>query len=1163
MKKNLLLFTFIISCNLLFAHENPFRFIENKGQWQRQVRAKAELGGASVFLEQNAFTFVFYESDKVADFHFKKVSSERIKFHAYKAKFLNSNALAETKLHEKANYYYNYFLGNKTKNWASDVKIYSEYEIQNLYQGINLKAYFHEESFKYDFIIQPKANPKQIEINYEGIDKIKITKEGNLFLQTSINQIIESKPYVFQIINGKKIEIPCNYQLKNKTVSFNFPKSYNRNHELIIDPNLVFSTFSGSVADNWGFTATNDEFGNGYSGGNVFGVAYPTILGAYDTTFNGLIDILIAKFDASGQNLLYYTYLGGNGRDQPMSLVTDGNENLLVLSQSNSPNYPYSLSAFDTVQNGGYDIVISKLSPNGQNLLASTYVGGLAFDGFNGFNGTNIYNFENTLNYNYGDFVRSEIIVDPSNNVFVASSSKSPDFPTDTINAYQPRNAGAQDAVVFKMDSELENMLWSTYLGGSGEDAAYSLVSDEAGGVYVTGGTQSMDFPKTMGSHQPVYQDSIDAFIAHLDSTGSNLLHGTFVGTTAYDQAYFIQKDRSNNIYIIGQTEGYFPIFPATAHHDTAGKQFICKYDSTLTNQLLSTVYGTGRQKGADISLTAFLIDECEERIFISGWGGNVNQTPSSGNPNVGFTTGLETSPNALQRTTDGSDFYLMVLERNADSLLYATFMGGNLSDEHVDGGTSRFDRRGIIYQSVCAGCGGNSDFRTSPTAYSRLNRSTNCNMLIFKFDFQLSGVNADFNWNINDPCPPYQIPFQNLTNRDSSRSSYQWMCSNGQSSTAVNPSFTFNQPGTYQVQLIALDTNTFCTPIDTVIKTIFIPPPPKPDFDFTFPSNNCVPTSIKMQNLSQNNSFFSSYEWKTSDGQNSNQNEPTFTFQQAGTYQIQMIANTICGYQDTIIKNIEVSDSLVAANFIWKNPDNLCLPLELEIINRSSKDSATRFSWYVEDNLTSTQFEPILTFTNPGKYEIMLIAHNDSSCNKADTSIRNITIPEKIPSIYADFCRCQSNGKNIILTAPNFRSNPVWFKESDSLFAGRIFETENPGLYLLKALDSLGCPIQDSFLVVHQNCFDEIPNVFTPNNDGINDTFQPLSADVTKFELLIYDRWGVKVFESKNANVTVWDGKNLKNNILVKQGVYYYLLKGRFCNGEEIETKGIIRVIR
>ncbi|HCK21444.1 MAG TPA: hypothetical protein DHW15_04570, partial [Bacteroidetes bacterium] len=219
-------------------------------------------------------------------------------------------------------------------------------------------------------------------------------------------------------------------------------------------------------------------------------------------------------------------------------------------------------------------------------------------------------------------------------------------------------------------------------------DGAYSLKLNSSGHVIATGGTASSTFPVTAGYWMDSYSGgSADGWVAKLNGSGTILLQGTFAGTNQYDQSYFVEVDEEDHIYITGQTRGAFPV-TADAYSETNGRQFITKLEPDLSTATYSMVFGSGAA-GINISPTALLVDDCEN-VYVSGWGGSVNQ---SYNPAVANTSGMTTTPDALDVTTDGSDFYFFVLEKNAENLLYASYFGGAGSNEHVDGGTSRFDK--------------------------------------------------------------------------------------------------------------------------------------------------------------------------------------------------------------------------------------------------------------------------------------------------------------------------------------------------------------------------------------------------------------------------------------------------------------------------------------
>ena len=422
-----------------------------------------------------------------------------------------------------------------------------------------------------------------------------------------------------------------------------------------------------------------------------------------------------------------------------------------------------------------------------------------------------------SLKYNYADDGRGGVILDNSNNVYVASCTISNDFPV-TGGCFQNVNKGLQDGCVFKMDPNLTSLTWSTYLGGSANDAGYNLALDNNNSVYVTGGTESANFPVSVGALHPAYMGNIDGFLTHLSSGGNAVLESTYIGTPFYDQSYFVQLDNFNNVYIYGQTGGAYPV-TAGVYSNANGGQFIHSFNSTLSSTNFSTVFGTG--KGTpDIAPSAFLVDKCQN-IYTSGWGGtlfNYNVLTST-------TFGLPVTGNAFQNTTDGSDFYFFVLQKNAAALWYASFFGGGISEEHVDGGTSRFDKSGVIYQAICESCGGNNDMPTSPGAWSTTNNAFNCNNALVKFDFDLLQTVAALNINPTTAagCAPFPVTF---TNQSQNAQNFHWNFGDGDTSNVMSPVHTYTASGTYTVQLIA-QSPLSCNILDTIFAVVTVYPNP------------------------------------------------------------------------------------------------------------------------------------------------------------------------------------------------------------------------------------------------------------------------------------------------------------------------------------------------
>ncbi|MEM6269087.1 MAG: PKD domain-containing protein [Bacteroidota bacterium] len=800
------------------------KFVENKNQWDAHIQYAADIPSGRVFFERNRLTYKFADLSNLHDeyFHSPGKRNEKkipIRGHAFRMEFAGGNANAHLSAEHRYPEYHNYYLGNDPSRWAGEVGLFGELHYAEVYPGIDLVFYGQEASLKYDAIVAPGADPGQIAFRYPGLDDIYL-EGGELVMVTSLGKHLEMAPLAYQMIDGQRREVACAFVLEAGTVGFALPEGYDADYELVIDPSIVFGSYTGSFADNFGFTATYDTAGNLYGGGIVFGSNYPTTMGAFQTMFQGGnlanpfgngFDISISKFNPTGTALVWSTYLGGTvDNEQPQSLITSEAGELYVYGRTFSSDYPVTAGAFQTTLAGGSDIVVTRFNVSGS-LARSTYVGGTGNDGLNIQNNF----FQNSLYFNYGDDARGEVMLDDQVSVYIASCTQSQNFPVTAGAIQTTYGGGLQDGCVFKMDSTLATLTYSTFLGGNSDDATYSVKVDANRNAFVAGGTSSPDFPTTPGVLQPAYGGAIDGYIAQINPAGTVLTASTFLGTSDYDQCFFLELDQFRNVYVVGQTLGSWPVSPGV-YSNANGKQFIGRYDPGLTTTQLSTVFGKGNAT-IDISPTAFLVDRCGF-IYVAGWGGS--QALGGGTNYTGTTNGLVTTPGAFQTTTDGADVYLIVLEPDAAGLEYATFYGGATSQEHVDGGTSRFDRDLIVYHAVCAGCQGSSDFPTTPGAVSQVNNSTNCNLGVFKFAFDPQDVFAAYIAQTIDSCAPFPV---NFTNNSSGGQQYIWNFGDGSPPvTTFNASHIFQNPGTYTVSLVAIDSNS-CNFSDTAVQTVTV----------------------------------------------------------------------------------------------------------------------------------------------------------------------------------------------------------------------------------------------------------------------------------------------------------------------------------------------------
>lgn len=977
-------------------------FVQNKNQWSREVQYRADIPSGFLFLKQNSLIYSFYDALRIdelrhghteghahTEYLYKDSDRETIKAAAFEVEFVGANDSPNLLPEQPGTMPRNYFLGNDPSKYASNVPSFGKMTYQNIYPNTDLRIFLKEDHLKYELELKAGTDPEQIRMRYKGAEKIELIN-GDLHILTAVHRVIEQKPYCYQVIDGKEVQVPSKFILKNNTLSFDFPEGFNKNYNLVIDPVLVFSTFSGSFADNWGITATYDSKSNLYSGGTVFGSGFPTTIGAFDVSFNDNIDIGIMKYNPTGTAALYATYIGGNSVEGPHSLIADDTDDLFIMGTTSSNNYPTSAGAYDASFSGGIpltdlfgggsygypngsDIFISKLNPSGSTLLASTFVGGARNDGLN--------QLGEALTKNYGDQMRGDLAFDAAGNVYVASVTRSPDFPI--VSAAFPSYGGSQqDAVVFKLNPTLNTMIWSTFYGGNGLDAAHSIKLNSAGKVYITGGTNSNNLPSTSGVYQFLYQGGIDAFVARFSADGAYEV-GTYVGTSSYNQAYLMDIDEAGSVYLFGQTQGTYPVIGAVYSNPNSG-QFIHKLSPNLVSTSFSTTIGTGRST-PDISPTSFLVNSCNQ-IYLSGWGGVTNNRPVY--MGLSTTTGLPVGGGPIKSTTTGNDFYLMILSSNASSFLYGSFFGEDgPRGEHVDGGTSRFDRKtGSIYHAVCA-CGG-SGFPTTPGAWSRTNNSTNCNNAAFKIDFD--SLKAAFNTRdvngvvgVTDGCAPLRLRFDNLS---VGATSYEWTFDTISVSTDVTGIWvTFETAGVYQIRLIARNP-ILCKSRDTAFMTIKVI---EANFKVNGPFKICQGQSVKLKA-----SGGGKYLWKPDSTLScSTCAEPTATPPVTTTYLVSIEAANGCKKDTSIL--VEVLPPL-KPNFKVKLENPCDTVTKVTIINES--EGVKNYIWTGPFGTSTLANPPPFTVSGVGEYTIKLVVSNencrDSITKKFSIFKNNIRLP-------------------------------------------------------------------------------------------------------------------------------------------------------------------------
>jgi gliding motility-associated-like protein len=1216
------------------------QFIENKGQWNSKVKFQGTItGGSQFFLTQQGYQILLSDSNdikKMADYysghdpndkatisrrqdHFpekqKNIAQQQPTFtvhsHAYQVSFVGSSANAFIQPDKYLNTYNNYFIGNDPSKWASRCKIFQAVLYKNIYPNIDIRYYTDNEGkLKYDFIVYPGGDASKIMLQFDGTDGLNINK-NQLVIKTSVGNVIEMQPYAYQPGKSKQ-QVNAKYNLDGNKVNFKLG-IYDRSSILVIDPALIFASFSGSIADNWGYTATYDNAGNFYAGGIAFSdFSYAVSPGAFQTVFGGgngsdnaaANDIAIIKLDATGANRIYGTYLGGTGDESPHSMVVDGTGDLIVAGRTSSPNFPTNnipkTVNTDPSGNSGFDIYITKFSYDGSAIVGSKIIGGSNDDGVNIRPKYNGGSGDESIRRNYGDDSRSEVIVDAANNIYLASCTRSmQDFPV-TVGAFQTTaSKGSQDAALIKLHPDL-SVAFISYLGGNGDDAAFVLsLNPLNNNIYVGGATTSTDLQKTSGNAGPTLQSSYqggacDGFVSIVSNDGSAQIKTCYVGNNGNDMVYGVQFDKLGFPYIMGTTTVAFPTInspwnssDAVGKLQASGKQFIIKMKPDLSGIIYSANFGTNTA-APNISPVAFLVDRCEN-VYMSGWGGGLAK--AEGYTNAG-TAGLSVTSDAILSRTDGSDFYFFVLEKDAASQLYGSFFG-NLDlvpdvGDHVDGGTSRFDRQGIIYQAECSNCGRVGKFPVTSGAWntgsppgsgqSPAQGGSKCNEAAIKIAFQLAGVSAGVRTSINGllrdttGCIPLDV---NFTDTMAMGRSYVWDFGDGSpmvTTTSPSTNHTYNNVGVYRVMLIAIDSST-CNIADTSYTHIrarankaptsftFSKLAPCDSLKYLFTNTSTAPAGLPFS--------AQSFEWSFGDGttQITGTSPVTHTYPSPGTYNVglYMIDTTYCNYPDSATVQIRVA-ALVKAAF--QTPAFGCAPYNAVFNNTSS--GGEQFIWDFGDGVTSTETSPTHLYKTVGTYTITLIANDPQTCNKTDTTQFTITVS---PKPIAGFT--YSPIPPLENTPSTFNNNSTgatvykWiFGDGDSLvtytldtLVQHIYNVTGTYTACLVAYNDYGCTdtvCQNVQAIVVPLV--DVPNAFTPNGDGVNDFVKVKGYGIGKMDWKIYNRWGALVFWSTDIK-SGWDGRY--KGAMQPQEVYTYILDVIFTDGTKYRKTGDITLLK
>jgi hypothetical protein len=533
----------------------------------------------------------------------------------------------------------NYLVGDEPALWRTDVPTFARVRYPGVYPGVDLVFYGNGRNLEYDFVVAPGADPRDVSMEFEGADGVRLDDGGDLVIAVGGGEVRQLRPVAYQRDDeGGRRPVPAAYSLDAAGRARLDLGAYDAGRELVVDPVLVYSTYLGGPGSDTAQSVTLDSNGAAYVVGHTSS-PWPTTAGAYDTVFNGATDAFVTKLSPNGAGLVFSTYLGGLSRDLAYDVARDPGGNIYVVGYTGSRDFPTTAGAFDTVFNGGSDAFVTKLNPMGNALVYSTFLGSASSDR------------------------ADSIALDTAGSAFVTGTTSSPGFPV-TAGAFDPGFNGGTDVFVTKLNPVGAALVYSTFLGGAGNDGGEGIALDFNYQAYVTGHTQGLGFPIAVGAFDPAFNGAIDAFVTKLNVAGNGLIYSTFLGGANNDYGADIAVATSGafvgQAYVVGYTQS--PNYPVTMGAYDVGfnggyDAFVTALNAAGAGLFYSTFVGSGGQDyGRGIALDG---------------AGSAHFTGSTTSP------GFPTTAGTIDPTFNGvNDAFAARLNVAGAGLLFSTFLG-------------------------------------------------------------------------------------------------------------------------------------------------------------------------------------------------------------------------------------------------------------------------------------------------------------------------------------------------------------------------------------------------------------------------------------------------------------------------------------------------------
>ncbi|MBC7412933.1 MAG: SBBP repeat-containing protein [Bacteroidia bacterium] len=1180
--------------NANLQKNNKQFFIENKGQWPAEVLYLTQMRGLNTWITTKGMWYEFYKMEEITfdanAAHKKTPMPSKFEHKNYKrwghrvGYTLQGNYTnVTTQGLQKQECYYNYFIGNDTTKHASNVGLYKEALVKGVYEGIDMRYYFDNDILRYDYIIHPNANPNQIRFTFNGSDSTYLNSNNELVFTTCLGEVKQANLYTYQNTTKQAVKSQFTQYQNGWGITLG---SYNTSETLIIDP-LIYSTYIGGNNNERGYDIIVDALGSAYITGYSCSTNYVTTTGAFQTTNNGGADVFVTKLNAAGTLVIYSTYIGGSGDDYANGIALDGFGNAYITGYTSSTNYVTTIGAIQTTNKGGFDAFVTKLNTTGTTVMYSTYMGGnyddyandIAINGlgdtyitgntastdyvtttgaFQTINNGGAHIFVTKLNsagttviystYIGGNIYETgySIAIDVLGNAFITGFTYSTNYVT-TTGAFQTTNNGGADVFVTKLNAAGTLVIYSTYIGGSGDDYANGISLDGLSNAYIAGESHSTNYVTTTGVFQTVFQGGYsDAFVTKLNANGTALIYSTYIGGNYYDYSSSIALDALGNAYITGGTSSTNYVTTTGAFQTTnngSADAFVTKLNATGTTVIYSTyLAGSSFDNGKSIALDGV---------------GNAYITGLTESTNYVTTTG------AFQTTNNGViDAFVSKLE--ICPIVTTTQLITLCANQSLNVGTHIYTASGTYIDGFNASTGCDSvvitqlTVRPTITSTQALTLCANQTTIVGTHTYNTSGTYKDTLTDINgcDSIVTTQLTIQPTI----TSTQILTLCAN--QSTIVG-THTYNTSGTYKDTLTAINgcdsivtTQLTIRPAITSTQTLILCANQSTTVsthtyntngtykDTLIAINGC--DSIVTTQLTIRQAIASAQALTLCANQSTIVG--THTYNTSGTYKDTLTA--INGCDSIVTTQLTILPANTSTNGLTLCA-NQTTAVGTHTYNTSGtyKDTLTAINGC--DSIVTTQLtiRPIITSTQ----ELTLCANQSitigiNNYNRSGTY--NDTLKSTIncdsivttqltvyPAIMSTQALTLCANQSITIGINNYNRSGTY---NDTLKSTANCDSIVTTQLIIEELNSKKCDTLTITLL-------EIPQGFSPNGDQVNDMFVIKGLEnYPNNTLKVFNRWGNLVYES-NPYTNNWNGITNKGIILsssaLNSSTFFYIL--------------------